>query len=244
MLRATAFVAVLLLSTAVIPFVVADRAGGRGVDHRVYDEEGRVVWEFGKESDSLRFARHYTHRPGHGGGGGSLTDCVSTAYKAAAWRWTVPYAASASSHASIFDQAASTWDAATGATLSGGITQGTGGAAGVQDFSNRIEFVDLGASTTIAVTTTWYYTSTGEAVESDAQYNLHYAWSTDGSGGAMDVLNIATHELGHTFGLDHPRGPPSKIGCLTMYAYGSLGEIQKRTLGDGDILGIRAVYGA
>jgi hypothetical protein len=93
------------------------------------------------------------------------------------------------------------------------------------------------------VTTTWYNRATHAAVESDGQYNTHYPWSTTGAAGAMDVLDIATHEIGHTFGLNHPKGAGA-ISCLTMYAYANLGETQKRTLGDGDILGIRAVYGA
>ncbi|MBI2078627.1 MAG: matrixin family metalloprotease [Euryarchaeota archaeon] len=242
--RAWLLVGMFFAATSTAPIVFADPGGSRGVDQRVYDDEGRLIWEFGKESDALRFARHYNHRPGHGGSGTPLTDCTSTAYKVAAWRWTSAFTATASAHASLFDQAASTWDAATAATISGGITEGSAGVAGVQDFVNQIDFVDLGATTTIAVTTTWYYVSTGEAVESDGQYNLHYAWGTDGSGGVMDVLNIATHEVGHSFGLDHPKGPPAKLSCLSMYAYGSLGETQKRTLGDGDILGIRAIYGA
>lgn len=215
------------------------------VPDRVYDDQGRLVWEFGESSKNpdLAFARHYTHRPGHGGGGGSLTDCPATQYALGGWHWNQPYSAKASSYASLVDASAATWDAITGATLVGTITAGSDGTAGVQDFKNQLDWVDLGASTTIAVTTTWYYRSTGEAVESDGQYNTHYAWSTTGEANAMDVQNIATHEIGHTFGLTHPNGNPNKIRCLTMYAYADYGETQKRTLGDGDILGTRALYG-
>ena len=131
----------------------------------------------------------------------------------------------------------------TGADIFGSINSGVQGTAGQLDGVNQIQFVSLGASTTIAVTTTWYYRSTGQAVESDGQYNTYYAWSTSGAAGAMDVLNIATHEVGHTFGLNHPKGSGG-ISCLTMYAYANYGETQKRTLGDGDILGIEAIYGA
>jgi len=242
--RAWVLLLTVALATSALPVGLSDPGSGRGVDKRVYDEDGRLVWEFGRESDKLRFATHYTHRPGHTGGATPMTDCASTAYKVAAWRWTAPFSAKASSHAELFDAAAATWDNGTGTAISGGVTAGSDGVAGVQDFKSQFDFVDLGASSTIAVTTTWYYTASGDAVESDGRYNTYYAWATDGSGGAMDVLNIATHEIGHTFGLDHPRGQPAKISCLTMYAYGSLGETAKRTLGDGDLLGIRAIYGA
>lgn len=238
---------VALLTIALLPaFVAAEKPKGDQVERREYDAHGVLVWEHGRsgKDPSLGFSRHYFVRPGGGGGGGAMTDCTSTAYRAAPWHWTSAYSASASQHADLFEQAAATWDAATSASISGGITPGSGGAAGVQDFVNQIDFVDLGATSTIAVTTTWYYTSTGVAVESDGQYNTYYSWATDGRAGAMDVLNIAVHEVGHTFGLDHPKGQPGKIGCLSMYAYASAGETTKRTLGDGDILGIRAKYGA
>lgn len=223
------------------------------ITKRVYDEHGRLVWEFGELVDQpdLGVARHFTHVPkndaARGGGGGSvpaITDCASRTYRLASWYWTSPYSANASNYATVLDASGSTWDAATSASIWGGISPGSGATAGVQDFVNQHDWVDLGATSTIAVTTTWYYLSTGVAVESDAQYNTNFAWSTDGSSGAMDVQNIATHELGHTLGLDHPKGKPAAISCLTMYAYGSLGETIKQSLGDGDILGIRAIYGA
>ncbi len=219
---------------------------------REYDEYGRLAHVTGMEPSNpfLWYTKSWTHKPNHGGGGdpggdpggGPGTDCSSTKYSESGWFWTQAYSAKASSYASQMNTAGNTWDTETSGNIFGGITSGSSGTAGVQDYNNQIDFVSLGASTTIAVTTTWYYRSTGEAVESDAQYNTYYTWSTNGASGAMDVLNIAVHEIGHTFGLDHPRG--GGIACLTMYAYANEGETQKRTLGDGDILGIQAIYGA
>jgi hypothetical protein len=72
-------------------------------------------------------------------------------------------------------------------------------------------------------------------------FNTHYSWSTSGDSDKMDLQNIATHELGHN-GLGDLRSP--KDAELTMYAFSSLGETKKRTLGTGDIWGIQKLYGA
>lgn len=249
---------VFLWSTTTLLVLVALGAAGVQADpppgarervtQRVFDEEGRLIWEFGqmRDDEDLRFARHITHaaKPGGSSSDAALTDCTATQYKLAGWKWSAPYSAMASSYADVLNTSAQSWDLATSGSVFGGITAGSAGVAGVQDFKNQMDWVDLGASTTIAVTTTWYYLSTGQAVESDARYNTFYLWSTTGDPTAMDVQNIGTHEIGHTFGLGHPAGKPTKISCLTMYAYGAEGELLKRTLGDGDILGIRRLYGA
>lgn len=62
------------------------------------------------------------------------------------------------------------------------------------------------------------------------------SWATDGSSANFVVEKVASHELGHTAGLGHDN--PPKSGCLTMYKFAGLGEIQKRTLGLGDKLGM------
>ena len=93
----------------------------------------------------------------------------------------------------------------------------------------------------IAITYLWYNPATKEIVEFDTIFNTYYVWSTTGDNNKMDLQNIATHELGHN-GLADLRTP--KDAELTMYAYSSLGEIKKRTLGAGDILGIQTLYGA
>lgn len=66
------------------------------------------------------------------------------------------------------------------------------------------------------------------------------SWATDGSSGNFDVENVASHEFGHVAGLGHDNSP--KSGCLTMYRFAGLGEIQKRTLGLGDKLGMDVLY--
>lgn len=220
------------------------------VTDRQYDDHGRIVAEVGVDGDDTRvgFTRVYHYPASASAGAGpsasssALTDCTSTKYRTSGYRWSGPISFTTTAYASQLSTALATWDAATGATISGGVTSGRAGTAGVYDGVNQVDWVALGTGGTIAVTTTWYYRSSGVAVESDAQYNTYYSWSTSGEAGKMDVENIAAHEFGHSFGLSHPRG--GGISCLTMYAYGSPGETSKRTLGDGDILGIRALYGA
>jgi hypothetical protein len=96
----------------------------------------------------------------------------------------------------------------------------------------------------IAVTYTWRW-NTGE-VESDTVFNSRLPWFIAGSEGdgcvesqaKYDVANIATHEFGHTYGLGHAAGGRWE----TMYPYGFTGETLKRSLGTGDIAGVRAIY--
>lgn len=219
------------------------------VTERGYDAHGRLAWERGIRTDNeaIAFERVYHHADkakGPASTTSAVTDCPSTKYSLAGWHWNAPYAGYADQHAAIFTTSGNTWDVETGTDIFGSFQSGVQGTAGQLDGVNQIQFVSLGASTTIAVTTTWYYRGSGEAVESDGQYNTFYQWSTSGEAGKMDVQNIATHEIGHTFGLNHPKGSAASIGCLTMYAYANYGETQKRTLGDGDILGIEAIYGA
>lgn len=181
------------------------------------------------------------------------TDCARPTYGLLGWRWLVPYAAHvdptnpsglpAEGVLAAFQAALDAWDAATGAEIAAFATQGGSGArAGMLDGVHQSGWKPL-SSGTIAVTTTWFApTGVRPALESDAAYNADYAWRLDGSAGGYDLQHIATHELGHTFGLADLYA--SADSCLTMYGYGSTGQTHARTLGDGDVAGLRALYGA
>jgi len=71
--------------------------------------------------------------------------------------------------------------------------------------------------------------------------NTYYGWSLSGEAGKMDVQNIMTHELGHFCGIADLYNDADY--WLTMYGDGDFGQTDKRTLGLGDILGLRAFYG-
>ncbi|MCK4340241.1 MAG: matrixin family metalloprotease [Phycisphaerae bacterium] len=112
------------------------------------------------------------------------------------------------------------------------------------NYSNDIFFSlnPPGGGDYVAVNYHWY--SGSNMTESDICFNDDdYTW-WEGSGGcpsAMDIWNIATHELGHTLCLlDLYGGSDSE---KTMYGYTTYCETKKRSLHSDDINGIIAIYG-
>lgn len=113
------------------------------------------------------------------------------------------------------------------------------------DGANEVYFGEINNSGAIAVTVVWGIfggpPSGRELVEWDQIYDqVDYNWSATGEAGKMDFENIATHELGHSFGLDDLY----TAGCAqeTMFGYSDYGETNKRDLNLGDILGISKLY--
>jgi len=95
----------------------------------------------------------------------------------------------------------------------------------------------------LAVTCTWFYLVTYEVSESDALYNTGFTWTNDPLTNCYldyDLAAVATHEWGHTYGLDHVdevRHPTMTMSPLIAPCDGS-----PRTLGRGDALGLYALY--
>lgn len=113
------------------------------------------------------------------------------------------------------------------------------------DDRNEVYFGDVGQSGAIAITIVWgiFYGPLGkrELVEWDQIYDqVDYDWSESGEAGKMDFENIATHELGHSVGLDDLYD--TRCSEQTMYGYASYGETTKRTLESGDITGVSKLY--
>ncbi len=111
--------------------------------------------------------------------------------------------------------------------------------AGTRDGYNTISWGSYQAGV-IAVTMSWV--SGKRVLEVDCLMNTYYSWSLTGQAGKMDVQDIMTHELGHFCGLADLYNDADY--WLTMYGYSNYAETYKQTLGLGDILGLRAFYGA
>jgi len=101
--------------------------------------------------------------------------------------------------------------------------------------------------TALAVTYTWYYTQSKEAVETDTIMNKKFSWSwmpysltNCPSLQSYDAQDILTHELGHWVGLDDEYN--TSYAYNTMYGYGAKGEIIKDTLTTGDSTGAYNIY--
>lgn len=111
--------------------------------------------------------------------------------------------------------------------------------APVRDGVNEIVWKP-NAGSFVAATYIWY--SGSNMLETDLVFNDNYLWSATQvcPSNAMDVWDVAAHELGHSVGLIDLYSS----GCSdqTMYGYVSYGETKKRDLADQDILGAQTLY--
>ena len=140
--------------------------------------------------------------------------------------------------------AAETWDEATTVELANDVINTVSDEAGqlLANNVNAVFFADLDSST-IAVASVWYNRFTRKIVECDIRFNTDFDWGNAEieTSPVMDLQNIATHELGHFFNLADIYD--STKSYLTMYGSSYEGDIEKRTLADGDKAGIVAVFG-
>ena len=94
---------------------------------------------------------------------------------------------------------------------------------------------------TVAVACSWLQPGPADQpfAENDQRYDDDYRFTNSGSlGGTYDYQHIATHESGHSLGLDHS----SASRWLTMYPQAPSGSTIWRTLALGDVLGMRNIY--
>lgn len=101
------------------------------------------------------------------------------------------------------------------------------------DGVNNVDFGGLGNGA-LAVNYTWYIGS--RIVEVDLRLNKSdYRWTAKPGGrNRYQVANVAAHEIGHQIGLDDLSDPH---GSLTMFGRIGRGEVNKLTLGRGDMKG-------
>lgn len=105
------------------------------------------------------------------------------------------------------------------------------------DGTNIVDFGDLGQGA-LAVNSTWY-TGANKIVEVDLRLNKSdYAWTNLQGVNRYQVRNVVAHELGHQVGLDDLGAPHNG---LTMFGQIGRGELNKVTLGRGDLRGASAI---
>ena len=91
-------------------------------------------------------------------------------------------------------------------------------------------------SNTLAMTTTTYFTGSGEIFDADMEMNNNVPWKLGGGAASYDVETITTHEAGHFLGLNHSQQPST-----VMFPTVSLGSI-KTVLDPVDVADVCGVY--
>lgn len=106
------------------------------------------------------------------------------------------------------------------------------------------EWAQLGfGSSEFARTKVWFDEHTGEIVGADIAFNGSIMPltvcpdSTSCAPTAVDLQNVATHEIGHFLGLAHSADP-----AATMWCSAARGDHEKRSLGEDDSAGLCAIY--
>jgi hypothetical protein len=125
-------------------------------------------------------------------------------------------------------------------TTSRGIGVTKNGTCGRADGHNTIGF---GALPIGYLALTCVRSIGGKIVEADLRFSNQVNWSLSLAGcvNAFMLEAVATHELGHAYGLDHVG--EANHGRLTMSVYiDGTCENQESTLGLGDMLGLEALY--
>ena len=90
----------------------------------------------------------------------------------------------------------------------------------------------------IGLTTLAWNDDTGQILDADIEFNADYfEFGLDAEPNKADIINTATHEIGHLLGLAH-----SSVIDGTMYRSAAPGEINKRDLDPDDIDAVCELY--
>ena len=200
---------------------------------------------------------------GNGGEDPDASSCFGFLAKGAKWRTVEPYMVDPANTENLDESYVesnmaldiSKWEDAADGTVDGIISKDILGSqtAGIVDGAdlistdnkNEVYFGDVEQDNAIAITVVWGIfggpPGRRELVEWDQVYDqVDFDWSAIGEIDKMDFENIATHELGHSVGLNDLYD--SICSQQTMYGYADNGETNKRDLEQGDIAGILQLY--
>lgn len=198
------------------------------------------------------------------GGSGKVSNCYSYIANGAKWNYVEDWIVNtdnsrgleSSSIADNLSADIAKWEDAANGIVGDGIEKNILGSGSVTsdllaadmiapDNKNEIYFADISDSGVIGLTVVWGIFSGPSRFRKIVEWDLifdgiDFDWSATGESGKMDFENIATHELGHATGM----GDLYENSCNleTMFGYASEGEIIKRDLNSGDILGIDKLY--
>jgi hypothetical protein len=229
-------------------------------------QTGKAVEGYAIIHPKKAFDHKPNHKPGPKDNGSNPTtsSCFTYLSNGAKWKSVEPWVVNTQnsrglSNNVVFDtlkNGIAKWEDATDGDAANGIGANVIGSGSITtdtlvadtsspDGKNEVYFADVSSNGAIAVTIVWGIFSgppfARELVEWEQIYDdVDFDWSANGEAGKMDLDNIVTHELGHSFGL----GDLYESTCLeeTMFGYASEGETSKRDLNAGDITGIDQLY--
>ena len=164
------------------------------------------------------------------------------------WRWTLPdnppvfyvnpNAPDNIDEVTLVRQGFDTWENDPGSSMDWSYGGTTTIGVTANDGTNVVYWADTPdpADTFLARSTTFYSTATGNAVDTNIQFNNDYNWVDGAASGAFDTVSVAIHESGHSLGLDH-----APDDAAIMY-FSIRGGAVKRMLSLGDRGGVAALY--
>lgn len=220
---------------------------GKGKDKSGLEVEGYAIVHY-KDTEAKFGKGIITRTP----------SCYGFLSGGAKWKWTEPYVLDTTNADGMTDEflvsvtlnSLEKWDSQVSFDIFGSrdSSQTVDGVdLNAPDDKNEIYFGAIDSPNAIAMTVVWGIfsgpTSKRKLVEYDVVFDdQDYVWdNADTKGlGVMDYENIATHEFGHSAGMNDVYQSACKE--VTMYGYSDYGEIKKRTLEQADINGIRKLY--
>ena len=149
----------------------------------------------------------------------------------------------------VFEGALATWNLYTG-PVAFQVVRNSPAPIGDNNNQNNVFFSDTifgraFGTQTLAVTTDWYFPSTGRRSEADVVFNTKWTWNSyrgplrlaSSTAYLAEFRRVALHEAGHVLGLDHPDDHGQSISALMNSTESDLDSLTAD-----DIAGVRSLY--